>query len=62
MMIASVSSVNSFIKLVSSFIMSTFITSLQLHYTLYRVQSQVFILIFTNKNRAYQHSVVTPKS
>ena len=58
MMIASVSSVNSFIKLVSSFIMSTFITSLQLHYTLYRVQSQVFILIFTNKNRAYQHRFI----
>nr|DAE64628.1 MAG TPA: hypothetical protein [Caudoviricetes sp.] len=38
MMIASVSSVNSFIKLVSSFIMSTFITSfLHLYHTLYRV-------------------------
>nr|DAK36933.1 MAG TPA: hypothetical protein [Caudoviricetes sp.] len=46
---ASTSGVNAFAKLVSSFIVSTFITSLHLYYTLYRVYRQVFILIFTNK-------------
>ena len=52
---ASTSGVNAFAKLVSFSIISTIITSLQLYYTLYRVYNQVFILFFTNKNRAYQH-------